>query len=354
LGGDAFAILIENIEDNLTPLKTLECFKKVLDTSYITVNDHNFHLTFSAGIAIYPIDGANSNVLVKNADAALYAAKDGGRNTYRYYTNALTEKAFERVMMDTNLRDALEHNEFTLYYQPQYNTQNDKLIGMEALIRWLHPSLGMISPGNFIPILESSNLMLEVGKWILKTAFEQAVKWRELDLNPGVISINLSMLQLQSGESCVETIKELLKTTECQAKWIGLEITESAIMKEEKKTVETLFKLSDLGFTLSLDDFGTGYSSLSYLKKMPLHKIKIDKSFVDDLPNDGESAALSKTIISMAKNLDLKVIAEGVEKENQKEFLTNNGCYEIQGYLYSKPRPANEIENLLKGVNKKA
>jgi diguanylate cyclase (GGDEF)-like protein/PAS domain S-box-containing protein len=347
-GGDSYALLMENISDDLAPVRILEKLKDLTESRHITVLDQDFHVTFSAGIAIYPQDGVTAENLFKNADAALYEAKEGGRNTYRYYTDALTERAFERVVMDSNLRDAISNDEFVLFYQPQYDARGDVLIGMEALIRWQHHSLGMMPPGRFIPILESSSLIITVGHWILKTAFEQMVEWRQQNFEPGILSINLSMVQLDTGDTLIDDITQLLSETGCRPEWIGMEVTESVMMKDPDKIIDVLAKLSALGFMISVDDFGTGYSSLSYLKKMPIHKLKIDQSFVRELPHDEEDAVLSKTIISLAESMGLEVIAEGVEKEAQKAFLLRHGCHQIQGYLYSRPVDAEAIRALLR------
>ncbi|MBN2782710.1 MAG: EAL domain-containing protein [Campylobacterales bacterium] len=346
--GDAFIILLEEINDDLAPVRLLESLKRIVDNSYLQIKDHKLHLTFSAGIALYPDDGIDSAMIVKNADAAMYAAKDAGRNTYRYYTNEMTELAFERVMIQSNLRNALKKREFELFYQPQYDVREDKLIGMEALIRWHHSKMGTVLPYRFIHILESSNLMIDVGEWILQTAFKQCVKWHEDGFEPGVVSVNLAMVQLKSGDELVSAIKKLLSKTRCKAEWIGLEITESGAMENDIVVIETLQKLSDIGFIISIDDFGTGYSSLSYLSKLPLNKLKIDKSFIDNVLENKNDATLTKAIIAMAKNLNLEVIAEGVELEAQKEFLLSNGCYEIQGYLYAKPMRECDISKMLK------
>jgi diguanylate cyclase (GGDEF)-like protein len=347
-GGDSFAILLEDIEDDLAPVRILEELKQVLEESSIIINDQQVNITFSAGISIYPQDGDTPENLFKNSDAALYEAKEMGRDTYKYYTNELTQKAFERVVMDSSLRDAVKNEDFVLYYQPQYNIKTQKLIGVEALIRWNHHSMGIIPPAKFITALEGSSLIIPVGEWVIKTAFESAVKWRREGYDPGIISINLSIVQLNDGDKLLKEIELLLKQTECMAEWIGIEVTESMMMKDPQKAIDVLHRLKEIGFKISVDDFGTGYSSLTYLKKMPIDKLKIDQSFVIDLPVDKEDAELTSTIIAMAKNLHLDIIAEGVETEEQKEFLIKHGCFEAQGYYYSKPVPESELLKYLK------
>ena len=351
LSGDSYAILLEDIVDDLIAVRILESLKTIVDESYIEVVDQEVHLSYSAGIAIYPEDGKTTENIFKNADAALYEAKEGGRNTYRYYTDELTERAFHRVVMDTNLRDAIKNEEFVLYYQPQYDSRSNTLIGMEALIRWNHHSMGLVSPGKFIHILETSSLIIPVGIWIMKTAFKQALIWRQNGYDPGILSVNLSMVQLASGKELVEQIMQLLDTTGCNPKWIGLEVTESLMMNNPDKTIGLLRELHELGFLISMDDFGTGYSSLSYLKQMPISKLKIDKSFIDGLPDDEDDISMARSVIGLAKNMKLEVIAEGVEKEEQKNFLLENGCHEIQGYLYAKPMDVEKMTALLKEHN---
>jgi diguanylate cyclase (GGDEF)-like protein/PAS domain S-box-containing protein len=345
--GDAFIILLEDIKDDLAPVRLLESLREITDSSYVQIADHELHLTFSAGISLYPEDGDNASVILKNADAAMYEAKEEGRNTYRYYKDSMTERAFERVIIQSSLKDAIKNDEFKLFYQPQYNVIDDTLIGMEALIRWQHSSMGVVLPGKFIHILESSNLIIEVGEWVLKTAFIQCVQWHSKGLKPGVVSINLAIPQLKTGDELVKYIKLLLEETKCKAEWIGLEVTESSDMESNTIVIDTLKKLSDMGFIISLDDFGTGYSSLSYLSKLPLDKLKIDKSFIDNILENKNDAALTKAIVAMAKNLNLGVIAEGVEDEAQKDYLVSIGCNEIQGYLYAKPMPKEKVDKIL-------
>ncbi|MBN2894832.1 MAG: PAS domain S-box protein [Campylobacterales bacterium] len=347
LSGDSYAILLENIDEDLVAVRILENLKALVETSHVDILGQEVYFTYSAGIAIYPQDGNSAESIFKNADAAIYEAKEGGRNTYRYYTDELTQKAFHRVVMDASLRDAIRNDEFVLYYQPQYNGQSGTLIGMEALIRWNHHSMGLVPPGKFIPILESSHLIIPVGQWILETAFKQALLWHEAGLEPGVISVNLSMVQLATGEELIKQIRSLLESTGCKPEWIGLEMTESLMMHNPDETIALLRTLRDLGFLIAMDDFGTGYSSLAYLKKMPISKLKIDKSFIDGLPHDEDDIAMARSIIALAKNMNLEVIAEGVEREEQKAFLLTNGCFEIQGYLYGRPMPSKEIEKLL-------
>ncbi|EHP28771.1 protein containing EAL domain [Sulfurimonas gotlandica GD1] len=218
---------------------------------------------------------------------------------------------------------------------------------MEALVRWQHPTMGLVSPAKFIPLAESTGLIVELDRYVMKTAMTQISKWYEEGLNPGVLAMNLAVKQLQK-EDCIEVFQELVKVTQCRPEWLALEVTEGKIMTHPEKAIVILQKISDLGIELSVDDFGTGYSSLAYLKRLPIDKLKIDQAFIRDLPDDEEDAGITKAVIALAKSLNLKVIAEGVETQVQRDFLVENGCENIQGYFYSKPIPSDEFENILR------
>ncbi len=346
LGGDEFTIIMQGLKDGQNASILAQKIIKVLSIP-IMVNNIELHISNSIGISIYPDDGISAQNLLKYADAAMYKAKNEGRDNFQFYSVEMTELAFERVAMEMNLRDAIKNDEFVVYYQPQVCGENDELIGMEALVRWKHPSMGLISPNKFIPIAESSGLIVEIDRFVMKSAMEQFVKWYEDGFNPGVLSLNLAMKQLQR-EDFIPTLKKLMKETCCKAEWIELEITESQIMIDLDKSVGMLNQVNELGIELAIDDFGTGYSSLSYLKKLPISKLKIDQSFVRDLPDDEEDIAITRAVIALAKSLNLKIIAEGVETIEQKDFLIENGCKNIQGYYYSKPTPVDGIGIILK------
>ena len=309
----------------------------------ITIVNHDFYVTLSIGISIYPEDGINSEILIKNADAAMYKAKEDGRDTYRFYNEAMTKKAFERIVMESSLRTALEKKEFIVYYQPQIDGQTNKLIGMEALVRWRHPVMGLVSPIKFIPLAEETGLIISLDQWVMKTAMNQIVQWYKDGLNPGVLALNLAIKQLQQ-ENFMEILSSLLEETGCKPEWLELEVTEGQIMNDPERAIITLNQINKLGIELAIDDFGTGYSSLSYLKRLPIDKLKIDQSFIKDLPSEDEDVGITKAVISLANSLNLKVIAEGVETQEQKDFLVENGCNNIQGYFYSKPIPADDIK----------
>ena len=351
LGGDEFTVIVEELkkgEDaSLLAQKIIEVLSKP-----IVINDNILYVSSSIGISLYPDDGASTQNLLKFADAAMYKAKDEGRNNFQYYDSVMTELAFERVVMETSLREALKKREFLVYYQPQVDGKTNKLTGMEALVRWQHPTMGIVSPDKFIPLAESTGLIIELDRFVMKTAMTQISKWNSDGLKPGILAMNLAIKQLHQKDF-IDMFKNLIKETGCKAESIELEVTESQIMINPEVAIQILNKVSDIGVQLAVDDFGTGYSSLSYLKKLPIDKLKIDKSFVDELPDDEDDVGIIKAVIALGKSLNLRIIAEGVENVEQKEFLVENGCENIQGYFYSKPVPADEMEKiLLDGINK--
>ncbi|MDQ7061604.1 MAG: EAL domain-containing protein [Sulfurimonas sp.] len=350
LGGDEFTVLLEgikNIQDaSLIAGKILETLSQVIHIDF-----HDLYVSSSIGISVYPDDGKSSQNLLKFADSAMYKAKDEGRNNFQFYSAEMTELAFERVVMEASLRVALKNEEFIVYYQPQMNAKTNKLIGMEALVRWNHPNMGIVSPAKFIPLAESTGLIIDLDRHVMKTAMTQCAQWYKKGFNPGVLAMNLSVKQLAKVE-CVEVFENLMQITGCKAEWIELEVTEGQIMKNPEEAIKVLAKINDLGINLAVDDFGTGYSSLAYLKRLPIDKLKIDQAFIRDLPDDEEDAGITKAVIALAKSLDLRIIAEGVETKEQKDFLVLNGCENIQGYYYSKPIPANEFEILLENGDK--
>jgi len=347
IGGDSFAILLHNVVDKMAPVRLIKEIQEKTNNSSIEVMFNDLEICFSAGIAIYPDDGITTTALFKNADSAMHNAKKSGKNTFCFYTQDLTQKALDKLILESNIKKALKKDEFSLYFQPQYNSKKDTFIGMEVLIRWKESKLGIISPDKFIPYLEYSGLISEVGNWILETIFYTVASWKKQGLNPGKVSVNVSLYQLKESETFIKNITNLLEKSQCDPNWIGLEITESSMMGNFDKTISTLKKLKDLGFYLLIDDFGTGYSSLSHLKNMPIDKLKIDKSFVDGVTFDKDDQVIAKTIIDLAHNLNLDVIAEGVETKEQIEFLKDHGCYDIQGFYYSKPLSQECVEKTI-------
>jgi EAL domain-containing protein (putative c-di-GMP-specific phosphodiesterase class I) len=276
----------------------------------------------------------------------MYRAKDSGRNNYQFFSPAMNDSFYERLTMENKLRRALERQEFVLHYQPQVNSETGRIIGAEALVRWRHPEMGLVPPGMFIPIAEESGLIVTIGEWVLGEACRQCKAWQLEGLPPVTVAVNLSAVQFQQ-KNLKDMITDVLQKNELEPHWLELELTESGIMQNSEAAVKTLHSLKQMGLKLSIDDFGTGYSSLSYLKKFPIDKLKIDQSFVRDITTDQDDAAIVVAIIGMAKALKLRVIAEGVETGDHLNYLNSNGCFEMQGYFFSKPVPACEFGQLL-------
>jgi len=341
LGGDEFVILLSELQGENRVIDIIEKLQNMMKKA-ICISENSFYCTLSIGVSLYPKDGKNAQELLKNADAAMYKAKDEGRNTYRFYTQEMTEKAFERIEMESGLRNAMKNKEFIVYYQPQTDAKQGLHIGMEALIRWQHPVIGMVSPDKFITLAEETGFIIELDRWTMQEAMQQMVIWHKAGLNPGVLALNLSMKQLQTNDF-IEVLATMLKETQCNAQWLALEVTEGQIMINPDDAILILEAISAMGIELAIDDFGTGYSSLSYLKRLPIDKLKIDQSFIRGLPTDEDDVAITKAVISLAQNLHLTVIAEGVESIEQIKFLIDNGCFNIQGYYYGKPMPADEM-----------
>lgn len=346
LGGDEFAVLLEDIahaEDvSAVAGKILAAFAQPFD-----VRAHELFITASIGISLYPGDGSDAATLLKNADAAMYRAKDLGKNNYQYYSADLGAQAFERLTLETSLRRALERQEFVLHYQPQVELASGRIIGVEALVRWQHPEFGMLSPAQFIPVAEETGAIVALGEWVARTAMAQVRAWREAGLGRPRVAVNVSGRQF-SEAGFIDTVKRLLAETGLEASALELEITESVIMKNAEVTIERLRALHAMGVRFAIDDFGTGYSSLAYLRRFPIHALKIDKTFIRDLTEDSGDAEIVKTIIGMARGLKLVVIAEGVETREQLVFLQAHACHAVQGYLYSRPVSPERMAELLR------
>jgi diguanylate cyclase (GGDEF)-like protein len=345
IGGDEFALIV--------PKKQLgeasEIAEKILNKfkDPFVINGHELHVSPSIGISIYPIHGTDSETLIKHADYAMYHAKENGNNSYQFFTTDMDAQSRERLMLENELRKALKKNEFEIYYQPKFDTISEQMTGVEALVRWHHSELGTISPAKFIPIAEETGMILSLGEWILRTACKQNKEWQNTGLPSLRISVNLSAKQFQQA-NLVEMITDILEETGLEARWLELEITESTIMNNVEDVISKLHELKTMGVHVSIDDFGTGYSSLSYLKELPIDTLKIDQSFVRDLPDHQNNKSIVTAIISMAHSLNLHVIAEGVETEEQLIFLREKGCHEVQGYLFGKPVPAEDFEKNLR------
>jgi len=351
LGGDEFIVILDNINNTDVATKIAETIIDKIK-SCVPIDEHKFYVTASIGISIFPNDGNNTELLIKNADAAMYKAKDDGRNTYRYYTEEMTQKAFEHVLLESNFRSALENDELTVYYQPQVNIVDGRIVGIEALVRWIHPQLGLISPDKFIPLAEITGLIIRLGEIVLAQASKHVSQWKNKTHFEGRLAINLSIKQLEQN-NFVSNVHKILKENKCQPDWIEFEVTEGYLMTNPELATQTLHEIRKMGITVSIDDFGTGYSSLSYLKKLPINKLKIDRSFVLDLASNEEDKAIVVSVISLAKAMKLNVIAEGVETIEQKNFLQSQGCNIVQGYLYSKPVCQSDMSKMLNSVSLK-
>lgn len=345
LGGDEFCLIIEGFHD-VQEIGNLAAKLIVALQHPMHIDNHELYVTCSIGISVYPDDGRSPETLLRNADSAMYKAKEEGRNSYQFYTEDMTQRAFERISMETSMRRALENGEFVVFYQPQFNGATDRLIGMEALVRWEHPQMGLVSPAKFIPLAVETGLIIAIDRFVLKTAMQQVVTWYAQGLSPGILAINLAIKQLQQ-EDFYTVLTQMMYETRCQPEWLEFEVTEGEVMQHPEETIETLKRISSMGIKLAIDDFGTGYSSLAYLKRLPVNKLKIDQSFVRGLPENDEDAAIVQAIIALAHSMKMESIAEGVETEEEKAFLIRNGCVNIQGYLYGRPMPASGMVQML-------
>lgn len=340
-GGDEFIILLSRIKH---PQQAGTLAQKLLDTLIqpFVINGHELFISASIGISIFPDDGSEIGTLLQNSDIAMYHAKDMGRSNYQFFSAKMNEQAAERQALGNDLRHAIERNELFLVYQPVVDTLSGDIAGMEVLLRWQHPVIGLVSPVKFIPLAEENGLILSIGEWVLRSACAQVQEWHKQGYQVPRLAINLSAKQFRQ-KSLVEHIDSILTETGVDPRFIGIEITESMLVQNIDEVVDTLRRLSEMGLEISIDDFGTGYSSLSYLKRFPINKLKIDKSFVDDITTHLDDAAIVKAIIAMAHGLQMKVVSEGVETEAQLEFLRQHGCEHYQGFIFSKPLPANEV-----------
>jgi len=343
-GGDEFIILLKG----LNKTQVIEVAERILGefSAGIEIENQEFFVTPSIGISMAPGDGSDEETLIKHADTAMYLAKERGKNNYQFYTDQLHGLSSRKMELENGLRKALEQNQLMLHYQPQVNLATGKIIGVEALVRWQHPEKGIISPAEFIPLAEETGLIVPLGKWVLQKAAAQNKEWQDKGYSQFPISVNISVRQLQE-DRFIDTVKQVLHETGLDPCYLDLEITES-IMQNSENTAMILYQLKELGVTLAIDDFGTGYSSLSLLKHLPIDKIKIDKSFVDDIIHHSNQGAMVKTIIDMGHNLQFDVIAEGVEEPEQVAFLLKNGCKIGQGYHFSRPLPPETIEDLIR------
>jgi diguanylate cyclase (GGDEF)-like protein/PAS domain S-box-containing protein len=344
LGGDEFVLLINGQNDPESMAIVLE--RMLLDISEPwTIAQGDFNVTCSIGVALFPEDGHSAEVLLKHADSAMYRAKEKGRNNFQFFTAELNALITERLEMENRLRRALERDQFTLHYQPRIDMRTQELIGAEALLRWQPAEGEEITPSRFIPVAEEIGLLAPIGKWVLRTACRQNKQWQDAGLQPFTISVNVSPRQFRQ-DSFVATVTEILRETGLEARYLEIELTESAVMQDAEQFIAMLGELNELGVQITLDDFGAGYSSLSYLKRLPVDRLKVDRSFVQDIATDADDATIVRTIIALGHNLGMKVVAEGVETAEQLEFLRINSCDELQGYYFAKPVPAAEFEQM--------
>jgi diguanylate cyclase (GGDEF)-like protein/PAS domain S-box-containing protein len=341
LGGDEFLIVMEGIHDAAMVSRIADKILDDLRTNPLAL-EQEFFVGASIGISLFPQDGADAATLMRNADAAMYRAKERGRNAYEFFTGDLTQFSLARFKMETALRHAIERGELLVYLQPQFSLTTGERLGAEVLVRWQHPQLGLVAPGNFIPLAEESGLIVALGEWVQQTACRRWAEWAYAGLNPVVLSINVSGVEFRRGR-IEDTLRKVLAASGLPPELLELEITESAIMTQAEHSIEVLHRLRAMGISLAIDDFGTGYSSLAYLKRLPLNKLKVDQSFIRDLPDDAEDCAIVRAVIALGHSLQLKVIAEGVETPEQREFLSAEGCDEIQGYLVGRPMPAEDF-----------
>jgi diguanylate cyclase (GGDEF)-like protein/PAS domain S-box-containing protein len=346
LGGDEFIVLLSDLnEKEEARVVASKILSKI--ASPIEVEDHKFSVTGSIGISVYPTDGTTVEDLIKNADTAMYASKELGRNMINFYSKSMNKKMLTRLTLENDLREGLNRNEIVVYYQPFINLNTSEIVGVEALARWQHPVLGLLQPIEFIDLAEETGLICQLGEQVLRMACEQNKKWQIAGYKPIRVTVNVSSKQLKLTKFD-EILEKILKETGLDAQYLELEITESAIIDNTDALMTIVQKIKKMGISLSMDDFGTGYSSLNYLRQFPFDKLKIDKSFILNAESNPDNATLVKTIIAMAKSLKLNIIAEGMETEEQRAFLQKNNCLEAQGFLFSKPVNPEYIDNLLK------
>ncbi len=345
LGGDEFVIIMKDIRNEEDFIKLIDKLLVVFDKPF-RIKNHDIKLTTSIGVAVYPKDGKNFELLLRNADTAMYRAKELGANQFQFYTDELNKRNLERLEKEAELRRALSNEEFFLYYQPQFDLKSETLVSVEALIRWQHPTKGVIYPMDFIPLAEESGLIVPIGEWVLRTACKQNKKWQDAGFIPIRVAVNVTTKQFRLY-NLVDIVAKILNETGLEAKYLELELTENTIVNNID-IINTIHDLKKMGIQIVLDDFGTGYSSLNYLRELPVDRLKIDQSYVQNIDTNRGDDFIIQAIIAMAHSLNLEVLAEGVESEKQLEFLKKHKCSEVQGFYFSKPIPPELCEELLK------
>jgi predicted signal transduction protein with EAL and GGDEF domain len=344
-GGDEFVVLLSDVTHSQDAVVSVEKILQAMSTPH-NIEQYDLSVTASIGIAIYPDDGEEAEILMKHADFAMYHAKDAGRNNYQFFKPDMNARAVERQSLESALRHALERQEFTLHYQPKMDLKTGTIMGVEALIRWRHPERGLVSPAQFIPIAEECGFIVPIGRWVLREACRQAQAWRGAGLAPPRIAVNISAVELRAKDFVVG-VSAILEETGLDPSYLELELTETFLMQDSHSTAVVLLALKDMGVHLALDDFGTGFSSLSYLKRFPIDTLKIDQSFVRDVTTDADDASIVSAVISMGKSLHMRVVAEGVETRTQLEFLRQHNCPFGQGYYFSHPVVAGEFLQMM-------
>jgi diguanylate cyclase (GGDEF)-like protein len=344
-GGDEFIIVLQEMEQpNQAATTARRVLKAVADPH--KAGEHDLHVTASVGVSVYPDDGQDAETLIKNSDTAMYQAKASGRKTFQFFTREMNVSAVERQSIEEGLRNALEHRQFVLHYQPVVNIKTRAVVGAEALIRWAHPTRGLVYPIKFISVAEETGLILPIGAWVMREACRQAQSWKDAGLSTGSMAINVSAIQFRD-EKFLEDLFSVLRETGLDPHSLELEVTESVLMRNAEVAASTLKAVRDIGIRVSVDDFGTGYSSLSYLRKFPLDSLKIDQSFLRKIHVAPDDSIIVSAIISMGRAIGLRVIAEGVETVEELAFLEANDCDEAQGFYFSRPVPAEEFVKLL-------
>ncbi len=345
-GGDEFLIVLSDAGNTDAICAVAEKIIDVMQAPF-QVDGHTLSVSLSLGIAVFPADGTDADVLIRKADAAMYHAKDAGRNTFRFFTDRMNLDSTEHLKLRSDMRKAIEQNEFVLHYQPQIDLASGAIVGVEGLIRWMHPELGVISPGRFIPLSEASGSIVPIGEWVLREACRQAAAWQAEGLPPMVVAVNLSAVQFRRG-NLEESIVGALRDSGLAPQWLELELTESILLQDTTHMLQLIQRLKDLGVKLSIDDFGTGYSSLSYLRELAVDKLKIDQSFVRDMAHNAGSASIVRAVVQMARGLNLRTIAEGVEDPSVIELLRECGCDEAQGFHFAYPMPAGACADFIR------
>jgi diguanylate cyclase (GGDEF)-like protein len=350
-GGDEFIVLLPELDDLQEPARVAQ---KIVDAfaRVFVLQEHELFISTSVGVSVFPHDGRDSETLIRNADLAMYRAKEAGRNRYNLYTPAMDVQASRRLALESGLRQALARGELLLYYQPKVNIRSGRIASIEALARWHHPEFGMVPPTQFIPMAEETGMIVSIGEWVLRTACAQNKAWQQAGFPPMRISVNFSPRQFQQFD-LAEMVERVLADTELEPCWLELEVTENLMLQNEEQAVSMLRRLSEMGVQISIDDFGTGCSTFGYLKKLPVHTLKIDQSFVADIDSNLSDAAIVTAMIRMAKSLQLNVIAEGVETEAQRLLLDALDCPEMQGHLFSQALPAEDFAVILERLSRR-